>query len=55
MTEPEYMARAIRAGCDGANPDLMCTYPRCTCTYTPAAIRAAAPILMDEAIKGVGT
>ena len=50
--EPEYMVRAIRAGCDRVRA-LVCDYPRCGCVTIPAAIRAAAPILMDEARKEV--
>ena len=32
---------AIRVGCVAADVHLMCSYPDCTCTQLPAAIRAA--------------
>lgn len=57
--EPEYMAAAVRNWCDAANhwagcydPNCPCKFPNCTCACVHAGIRAAAPILMDEAIKG---
>ena len=32
---------AIRVGCVAAGAHLTCSYPDCTCTQLPAAIRAA--------------
>ena len=51
--EPEYMVRAIRAGCEAEYPNVVCYYPDCGCTRLAKVIRAAAPVLMDEARKEV--
>jgi len=40
MTHADIEA-AIRVGCVAAGAALTCSYPDCTCTKLPAAIRAA--------------
>ena len=41
LGDGEKMARAIRAGCDGADIHLKCSYPDCACKNTPKIVRAA--------------
>ena len=45
MSDPappsELVERAIRAGCAAGDLHLVCSYPKCTCTVVPQAVRAA--------------
>lgn len=38
---------AIRAGCNAAVTDLMCSYPTCKCKHIPAAVRAVLALLPE--------
>ena len=40
-TKAEIESVAIRAGCNGADLHLHCTYPECGCKTTPGMIKAA--------------
>lgn len=39
--------RAIRAACEAADIHLACAYPECGCVKLPAAVTAAAAILVE--------
>lgn len=53
MTEPtrttDKMTEAIRIGCSAAEIHLRCSYPECSCTSIPTAIRAAVSFAIRDA------
>ena len=45
------MAAAIRCGCEASNVHLRCSFPECSCTTIPAAVRAAVEFAIRGAAK----